>query len=67
MGGDTITATMSKIVRYEFMGSWLMFWLLCITIIGIPLAVLYFVNGTVRVEDELDEPELVLEKLRSRR
>ena len=58
---------MSKIVRYEFMGSWLWFWLLCISIIGIPLAVLYLVNGTVRIEDELDEPELVLEKLRSGR
>ncbi len=58
---------MSKIVRYEFMGSWLRFWLLCISIIGIPLAVLYLVNGTVRIEDELDEPELVLEKLRNRR
>jgi len=58
---------MSKIVRYEFMGSWLWFWLLCVSIIGIPLAVLYLVNGTVRIEDELDEPELVLEKLRSGR
>lgn len=58
---------MSKIVRYEFLGSWLMFWLLCVTIIGIPLAILYLVNGTVRIEDELDEPELVLEKLRNRR
>jgi hypothetical protein len=58
---------MSKIVRYEFMGSWLWFWVLCVSIIGIPLAVLYLVNGTVRIEDELDEPELVLEKLRSGR
>ena len=58
---------MSKIVRYEFMGSWLWFWLLCVSIIGIPLAVLYLVNGTVRIEDEFDEPELVLEKLRSGR
>jgi hypothetical protein len=29
---------MSKIVRYEFMGSWLFFWLVCITVIGIPVA-----------------------------
>jgi len=58
---------MSRIIRYEFMGSWLWFWLLCVSIIGIPLAVLYLVNGTVRIEDELDDPELVLEKLRSGR
>ena len=64
---DIITATMSKIIRYEFMGSWLWFWVLCVSIIGIPLAVLYLANGTVRIEDELDEPELVLEKLRSGR
>lgn len=25
---------MSKIVRYEFMGSWLLFWLYCVTVIG---------------------------------
>jgi hypothetical protein len=58
---------MSRIIRYEFMGSWLWFWVLCVSIIGIPLAVLYLVNGTVRIEDELDDPELVLEKLRSGR
>jgi len=29
---------MSKIVRHEFMGSWIYFWLLCITVIGIPVA-----------------------------
>ena len=59
-----ITA-MSKIVRYEFMGNWLLFWLACVSIVGIPLAFLYFVNGTVRVEDDLADPEEFLEKYRS--
>ena len=48
---------MSKIVRYEFMGSWLWFWLLCITGIGIPFAILHLVNGTIRLESDVDDPE----------
>ena len=31
---------MSKIVRYEFMGNWFLFWVLSITVIGIPVALL---------------------------
>ncbi len=37
---------MSRIVRYQFVGSWLWFWLLCITGVGIPFAILQLVNGT---------------------
>jgi hypothetical protein len=48
---------MSKIVRYEFIGSWTVFWLLCISIIGYPVAILYLINSTLRVETELDNPE----------
>ena len=48
---------MSKIVRYEFMGSWLYFWLLCISGIGIPVAILYLLNGTLRIDDEMTDPE----------
>lgn len=56
---------MPKVIRYEFMGSWMLFWLLGISVIGIPLAILYFVNGTIRVEDELDDPEKFLADFRS--
>ena len=56
---------MAKIVRYEFVGSWAAFWLLCITVVGIPVALLYVLNGTVRVEDDLDDPELFLSQYRS--
>lgn len=48
---------MSKIVRYQFMGSWLYFWVLCIIGIGIPFAILYLVNGTIRLESEVENPE----------
>ncbi|MGC9950926.1 MAG: hypothetical protein ABSF64_31560 [Bryobacteraceae bacterium] len=48
---------MSRVVRNEFMGSWLLFSLLCLTVIGIPLAVLYLVTCTIRVETEMQDPE----------
>lgn len=56
---------MSKVVRYEFMGSWMLFWLLGISIMGIPLAILYLMNGTIRIEDELDNPEQFVADFRS--
>lgn len=56
---------MSKIIRWEFMGSWWVFWLLCITGIGTPLALLYFVNGVVRIENEMDDPEAFLTQFRA--
>lgn len=48
---------MSKIIRNEFMGSWLLFSILCITVIGIPLALLYLLSGTIRIETEMEDPE----------
>ncbi len=55
---------MSKIVRHEFVGSWLLFWLLCVSVVGLPLAVLYLMNGTARVETELEDPEQVMASVR---
>ncbi|MFN0168233.1 MAG: hypothetical protein ACKV22_17550 [Bryobacteraceae bacterium] len=48
---------MSKIIRHEFMGNWAVFWLLCITGIGLPWAILYLLAGTIRIETEMDDPE----------
>jgi hypothetical protein len=56
---------MSKIVRYEFMGNWLFFALLCITVIGIPVAILYLLNGTLHIETELTDPEQVVSAFRA--
>jgi hypothetical protein len=58
---------MATISRYEFMGSWLYFWLFCITGVGIPLAVLYLLNGTVRVETQVDDGERAVSALRAAR
>jgi len=56
---------MSKIIRYEFMGNWLLFWVLCITGIGIPFAILYLLNGTLRIEDEMADPEQFVSAFRA--
>lgn len=56
---------MSKIVRYEFMGSWVLFWALCVSVVGIPLALLYLVNGTVRIDQELADPEAFVAAFRA--
>jgi hypothetical protein len=48
---------MSKIVRHEFVGSWNWVWLLCITVIGIPVALMHLFYATVRIETEMDNPE----------
>jgi hypothetical protein len=56
---------MTKIVRYEFMGSWLLFWAFCITVLGIPLALLYLISGTLRIEHELPDAERFVEEFRS--
>jgi hypothetical protein len=31
--------------------------LLCLTLVGIPLAILYLLSGTLRIEDEIEDPE----------
>lgn len=56
---------MPKIVRHEFMGSTIVFWLLCLTAVMIPVAILYLVNGTIRIEHEVDEPEEFVKQYRS--
>jgi hypothetical protein len=58
---------MATISRYEFMGSWFYFWALCITGVGLPLAFLYLLNGTVRVEEQVEDGERVMSALRSAR
>jgi hypothetical protein len=56
---------MSKIVRHQFMGSWLWFWLLCISGVGLPFAVLYLLNGTLRIDTEVDDPERFVQEFRA--
>ena len=56
---------MPKLIRWEFMGSWLLFWIMCITGLGIPLALLYLINGTLRVEYEVEDPDRFIAEYRA--
>ena len=58
---------MSKLIRFEFLGSWLLFWLFAITVIGIPLAILYLLSGTVVLSQPMDDPERFVSEFRSGR
>lgn len=55
---------MSKIIRREFVGSRLLFFLLCLCGITIPFAIIYLLETTVTIEDEMDDPEKFMEALR---
>jgi len=56
---------MGKIVWHEFVGSWAIFVLLCLTIIGIPVAVLYLIEHIVTVEEKMEKPSEFLENFRT--
>jgi hypothetical protein len=55
----------SKIVRHEFVGSWLWVLLPCITGIGVPVALVYLFYATVRIETEVDNPEELVYRYRA--
>ena len=56
---------MSKIVRHEFPGNAVVFYLLCLSGIGIPAAVLYLLSGTVTVEEEIDDSTEFLKRYKA--
>ena len=57
---------MDKIVRRQFLGNWIVFWLLCITILGIPVAVLYLIDGMITIEQQVEDANAVMEIYRKR-
>ncbi len=48
---------MSKIVRHVFVGNAFLFWLLFISGIGMPFAILYLMQRTVRIEEDIQDPQ----------
>jgi hypothetical protein len=56
--------TMGKIVRREFVGSRLVFFLLCLFGITLPFAIIYLLEATVTIEDEMEDPEKFMMALR---
>jgi hypothetical protein len=66
--GDILPAmSPSRIVRWEFLGNWWFFWLLSVTVIGLPLAVLYLLSGVVQVEEELPDANRFIAEFRAGR
>ena len=57
---------MDKIVRRQFLGNWVFFWLLCVTILGIPIAILYLIDGMVTIEQQVEDASAVMEIYRKR-
>jgi hypothetical protein len=55
---------MAKIVRYEFMGSFYLFGLCCIFVFLLPVGVLYVITNTIRIEEEMSDPEQFAELFR---
>jgi hypothetical protein len=56
---------MNKIIRREFLGSWVLFLGLCVSIVGIPIAILYYKESMVVVEEGLENPSAFLEAYRA--
>jgi hypothetical protein len=57
---------MGKVVYREFLGSRLVFLVLCLTGIGIPIAVIYLIEGFVTVEEEVADPTGFIQAYRRR-
>lgn len=52
---------MDKIKRREFTGNWLLVWLLGISGIGIPIAILYLLEHTIEIEYEVKDAEAFMD------
>lgn len=52
---------MDKIIRKEFTGNRLFFFLLCLTGIGIPIAMLYLMEATITIETNVEDAEEFLD------
>ena len=48
---------MAKSVRYEFLGSWVFFTFCCIFFFWLPTAFLYWKTRSIRIEEEIEDPE----------
>lgn len=56
---------MGTIVRHEFLGNPWLFWLMCLTVVGIPLAVLHLFDGMVQVHEDVEDPAASLRDFRA--
>jgi len=58
---------MDKVTRYEWHGSWIILVLLCVFVITIPLAVVYFMSRLLRIETQVADGTKLSEFLRSKK
>jgi len=58
---------MSKLVRREFIGNRIVLLLLGISLVGIPLAILYIIDNTIEIHTEFEDPEAFLTKFKSKK
>lgn len=56
---------MAKIVRREFVGSRLLLFFLFIIPLCFPFAIIYLIESTVTVEEEMENPTAFLEAFRA--
>ena len=56
---------MAKLVRYDFLGSPFLFWLLCLTVLGIPMALIHLMTSTVRIEHDVDDAEELVARFKA--
>jgi hypothetical protein len=54
---------MDKIKRREFKGSKVLFILLALTVLGIPMAILYLIENTIEIEYEVSDADEVLRRV----
>lgn len=58
---------MDKVARYEWHGSWIILFLLCMLGITIPFAVVYFITNLLRIETEVADATKLSEFLEGRK
>jgi len=61
------SGAMGKIVYHEFLGSRLLLMILALSVVGIPLAVIYVLENTVTVEESFESPSEFLDTQREMR
>ena len=58
---------MDKVTRYEWHGSGIILFLLCIVGIGIPFAVVYFMGNLLKIETQVPDGTKLSEFLEARK
>ncbi len=56
----------SKIVRYEFLGSYLYVFLTFLFVVTIPIGIIYIITSTVRIDEDLENPSEFIEHVKSK-